>query len=191
MDSGRPTRSGRFRGSGRVPLAPRDVVPPGALAALTAAALLWLWPAEPAEAKIAMRVSSVAITSSPSSGTTYEKGETISVTVTFNQAVTVSGTPRLRLQIECNKDGTSKTCTRRAKYASGPAPPLSSSPTRSRDTTRTPAASHQEEFNQAEGLRRHLQEWHHREGEAGPRRGTRLHQPQGGRQFELRVASTP
>ena len=90
------------------------------LAALAvAAAIFSLQPAEPAEAKIATRVSSVAITSSPSSGTTYERRETISVTVTFNEAVTVSGTPRLRLQIECNKGGTSKTCTRRAKYASG------------------------------------------------------------------------
>ena len=90
------------------------------LAGLTAAALLWLWPAGTAEAKADARVSSVAITSSPASGDTYRKGETIAVTVTFTEAVTVTGgEPRIRLLIHCVKKTPSKDCKRRAVYTSG------------------------------------------------------------------------
>ena len=92
------------------------------LAALTAAYAAggWLWPAEPAQAAPPTRVSTVAITSTPASGDTYAKGETIAVTVTFDGNVTVTGTPRLRLQIGCKKGtNTAKTCKRRAKYTSG------------------------------------------------------------------------
>ena len=44
-------------------------------------------------------VSSLAITSKPSSNSTYKKDETIQVTVTFTEAVKVTGTPTLTLKI--------------------------------------------------------------------------------------------
>ena len=89
------------------------------LAGLIAAALLWLWPAETAEAARPTRVSAVAVTSSPASGDTYRLGETIAVTVTFTRSVTVTGTPRLRILVHCVKKDPSKDCNRRAAYASG------------------------------------------------------------------------
>ena len=55
-------------------------------------------------------VTGVAI-GSPTVGDTYERGEAIEVTVTFNKAVDVSGTPQLALGIG--------TATRQASYASG------------------------------------------------------------------------
>ena len=56
-------------------------------------------------------VTTVAVTSSPKSGDTYGGGETIQVTVTFSEAVTVTGVPFLRLAV-----GDS---IQRAHYASG------------------------------------------------------------------------
>ena len=47
----------------------------------------------------APRVSSLAITSSPSSHSTYKLGEKIQTTVTFSENVVVSGTPQLTLAI--------------------------------------------------------------------------------------------
>ena len=64
---------------------------------------------------IAPTVSSVAITSDPGDDDTYGLGDSIEVTVTFSEDVTVTGTPQLELDF----DGTAKT----ADYssASGPA----------------------------------------------------------------------
>ena len=59
----------------------------------------------------AAAVSGAAITSSPASGSTYGLGEQIEVRVTFNRAVTVTGTPQLALGV-----GTE---TRQASYTSG------------------------------------------------------------------------
>ena len=44
-------------------------------------------------------VSSLAITSDPGSDQTYAAGDTIEVTVTFNETVKVEGTPQLRLRV--------------------------------------------------------------------------------------------
>ena len=55
-------------------------------------------------------VDAVAL-GSPAVGDTFERGEVIEATVTFNRAVTVTGTPRLALNIGSN--------TRQASYASG------------------------------------------------------------------------
>ncbi|MCY4601784.1 MAG: cadherin domain-containing protein, partial [Acidobacteria bacterium] len=67
-----------------------------------AAALLWL-PADSARAQSdATRPSVTAgplITSSPASGDTYRAGEQISVRLTFDEPVTVTGKPRLRIKI--------------------------------------------------------------------------------------------
>ena len=52
-----------------------------------------------AGAQTAPTVSDVAITSSPDSGDTYELGEVIWASVTFDQAVDVTGRPRLALTI--------------------------------------------------------------------------------------------
>ena len=85
-----------------------------------AAALLWLPPADPARAqgdggpKI---TAGPAITSSPASGDTYRADETITVSLTFSEAVTVTKKPRLRLKIGDNK--------RWAKYASADGATLS------------------------------------------------------------------
>ena len=59
----------------------------------------------------AAAVSGAAITSTPSSGTTYVLGEQIEVRVTFNRAVTATGAPQLALAIG--------SATRQASYASG------------------------------------------------------------------------
>ena len=56
-------------------------------------------------------VASAAVSSSPAAGAVYEFGETIAITVTFNAAVTVSGTPRFALDLGGE--------TRHAAYASG------------------------------------------------------------------------
>ena len=47
-------------------------------------------------------VTGVAVTSSPTSGDTYALGETIQVTLTFSEAVDVTGTPRLRVKMDPN-----------------------------------------------------------------------------------------
>ena len=44
-------------------------------------------------------VTNIAITSSPATGDTYGKGETVQVTATFSEAVTVTGVPVLRLNV--------------------------------------------------------------------------------------------
>ena len=56
-------------------------------------------------------VSGVAITSTPVVGDTYEPGDTIKATVTFTQAVDVTGTPQLALDVGSD--------TLQASYASG------------------------------------------------------------------------
>ena len=48
---------------------------------------------------VAPTVSSVAVTSDPGADETYAIGDTIQVTVTFDAAVTVTGTPRIQLRI--------------------------------------------------------------------------------------------
>ena len=58
------------------------------------AALTWIPTPPPAPT-----VSTVAVTSSPATGNTYERGENIEVTVTFSAAVDVTGTPRLALTV--------------------------------------------------------------------------------------------
>ena len=45
-------------------------------------------------------VTSVAVTSSPASGDTYALGETIRLTLTFSEAVDVTGTPRLKIDMD-------------------------------------------------------------------------------------------
>ena len=45
-------------------------------------------------------VSGVAVTSTPQSNATYAHGETIQVTLTFSEAVTVTGTPRLKIDMD-------------------------------------------------------------------------------------------
>ena len=47
-------------------------------------------------------VTGVAISSTPRSGDTYGSGETIRVSVTFSQAVNVSGAPRLKIKMDPN-----------------------------------------------------------------------------------------
>ncbi len=59
----------------------------------------------------AAAVSGVAVTSSPSSGDTYELGERIEVEVSFNRNVVVTGAPQLALEIGSD--------TVQAAYASG------------------------------------------------------------------------
>ena len=59
-------------------------------------------------------VSTVAITSSPSQGTTYIIGEIIRATVTFSESVNVTGTPQLTLAI-----GNTSNAGKKANYASG------------------------------------------------------------------------
>ena len=61
-------------------------------------------------------VASVDVTSTPSATTnTYGLGETIEITVTFDQAVTVTGTPRIQLRI----GGTAAANLKWADYSSG------------------------------------------------------------------------
>ena len=61
-------------------------------------------------------VASVEVTSTPSAtGDTYGRDEAIEVTVTFDQAVTVTGTPRIQLRIGGGAQGNLKW----ANYASG------------------------------------------------------------------------
>ena len=45
-------------------------------------------------------VSGVAVTSTPGSGDTYGLGETIRVTLTFSESVNVTGTPRLKIDMD-------------------------------------------------------------------------------------------
>ncbi len=75
----------------------------GVCALAVAAALLWLLPANQAQAQDdAARPEITAgptIISSPASGDPYGPKEAISVAVTFSKAVTVTGNPRLRLTI--------------------------------------------------------------------------------------------
>ena len=59
----------------------------------------------------ALKVTGVAVSSMPSSGSTYGAGETISFTATFNGPVTVTGTPQLPFSLGG--------VTQQAAYASG------------------------------------------------------------------------
>ena len=58
-----------------------------------------------------LKVTGVAVSSTPSSGSTYGAGETLSFTATFNGPVTVTGTPQLPFSLGG--------VTRQAAYASG------------------------------------------------------------------------
>ena len=68
-----------------------------------AAALLWLQPADFAQAQDDAAGSKITagptITSSPAGGDTYRADETITVALIFSESVTVTGKPRLRLQV--------------------------------------------------------------------------------------------
>ena len=59
----------------------------------------------------ALKVTGVAVSSTPSSGSTYGAGETLSFTATFNGPVTVTGTPQLPFSLGG--------VTKQAAYASG------------------------------------------------------------------------
>ena len=59
----------------------------------------------------ALKVTGVAVTSTPSSGSTYGAGETLSFTATFSAKVTVTGTPQLPFSLGG--------VTKQAAYASG------------------------------------------------------------------------
>ena len=59
----------------------------------------------------ALKVTGVAVTSTPSSGSTYGAGETLSFTATFNGPVTVTGTPQFAFSLGG--------VTKQAAYASG------------------------------------------------------------------------
>ena len=75
----------------------------GVFALALAVALLWLLPTAPAHAQQDTTKPRITggptIASSPKSGDTYRKGETIRVTLTFSEAVTVEGQPRVRLVV--------------------------------------------------------------------------------------------
>ena len=62
----------------------------------------------------ALTVTGVDVTSAPSSGDTYALGETITVTVTFSEAVNVTGTPQLKIDMDPAAWG-----TKVVDYASG------------------------------------------------------------------------
>ena len=61
---------------------------------LTSAATAAVAAAEPPD------VTGVAVTSTPASGDTYSLGETVRVSLTFNEAVDVTGTPRLKIKMD-------------------------------------------------------------------------------------------
>ena len=61
--------------------------------------------------------SGVRVTSTPNSGNTYGLGEKIRVTVTFDEAVTVTGTPVFEIRL----GGPNPAVTRNAVYLTGPA----------------------------------------------------------------------
>ena len=82
-------RHGRFGAPGRLHF----------LMAIAALAVCLL-PASVADAQSTTpTVSAVAVTSDPGTDDTYATGDTITVTVTFSEAVTVTGTPRITLDI--------------------------------------------------------------------------------------------
>ena len=56
----------------------------------------------------------MTVSSSPASGDTYKLGETISVTLTFSETVTVTGSPRLKIDMDPAHWG-----EKPASYASG------------------------------------------------------------------------
>ena len=64
------------------------------------------WPAQVYYGSAAS-IQSLAVTSDPGDDDTYAPGDSIEVTVTFNEAVTVTGTPQLELDF----DGTAKTAS--------------------------------------------------------------------------------
>ena len=79
----------------------------GVCALVLAAALLWMMPADSAQAQDdpapAEITAGPVITSNPESGDAYGAGEAIRVAVTFSEPVTVTGKPRLRLAIGSKK----------------------------------------------------------------------------------------
>ena len=85
-----------------------------ALALALSAAGALLTPADLAQAQDGSAATITAgpvIASSPQSGDTYGKGETITVTLTFSKSVTVTGEPRVRLEVGERK--------RWARYSAG------------------------------------------------------------------------
>ena len=54
----------------------------------------------PASGQSAPAVAGVAVTSVPNANSTYGLGDTIRVTLTFNEAVDVTGTPRLKIDMD-------------------------------------------------------------------------------------------
>ena len=66
------------------------------------------------ESPAAPSVTGVSVVSSPTSGSTYMLGETIRIRATFDQAVTVTGSPRLSIDMDPAAWG-----TKQAAYASG------------------------------------------------------------------------
>ena len=88
--------------AGRLPAYLVGILGVFALGMVLAAALLWLPAADPALAQDGAGPEITAdplITSNPESGDAYDKGEAIQVAVTFNEPVTVTGKPRLRLTV--------------------------------------------------------------------------------------------
>ena len=69
------------------------------LAALLALAALLLGP-DTASSQSAPAVTGVAVSSTPSADQTYALGETIQVTLTFGEAADVTGTPRLKIDMD-------------------------------------------------------------------------------------------
>ena len=85
-----------------------------AVAALLALAALLPVPKAAQAQSDAPTVTGVEVTSSPASDDTYLLGETISVTLTFSETVDVTGTPRLKIDMDPADWG-----TKLASYASG------------------------------------------------------------------------
>ncbi|MDE2639729.1 MAG: hypothetical protein OXI03_04005, partial [Chloroflexota bacterium] len=107
----------KFAGRFRLDLptsSPRILVGTRGLAiALALLASLLLGPGS-AAGQTGPSVTGVAVTSAPIAGATYGPGETIRVTLTFSEAVNVSGTPRLKIDMASAEWG-----EKWAAYASG------------------------------------------------------------------------
>ena len=73
------------------------------ISASIAALLLLTAPLNKADAQDAPTVTAITLESFPKSGDTYKRGEEIRLAVTFSEAVVVTGTPRLSLQLEGEK----------------------------------------------------------------------------------------
>ena len=101
----------RFTGSLPAAIRDFDLINPTAAALQQALNLPWSDAAGASVCGTPTIVGALAVTSAPSTGDTYTAGEKITVSVTFNEAVTVGGTPQLALQVG--------SAERQADYASG------------------------------------------------------------------------